>query len=132
METEKTTKTIYTVSVKFAKEENGDLRLDKTKETRYENMIDKDRALRLAKFLETQIQVPKDFPIAYFSLGSKEVNEKEYKKLPVGGGPSRPILEYTTNNEVIEKEIIHEIREGHFVRRLYLCDIIKSWDYEKF
>ena len=124
-------KTTYSVSIKFAKEEDGNLILDKNKEIKYENLVDKERLLRLAKFLETQIKMPKDHPIAYFSLKSNLISEDEYDNLPCGG-PSRPILEFTTTNGETNKETIYELEEGHFVRRLYLCDIIKNWDFEEF
>lgn len=125
---------LYSVEVNFAKEFDDKFLMDDKNWMKYSFFKERGTASQLMRTVRSRAKASKDFPVIFFSLYQNLIPENELKPKLIEW--AKPLFNTITKEEIcINGEIKNDsisYHEGGFVRQLYLCDIIKNWDYEPF
>ena len=116
---------IYHVTLSYLREEVVGYSLDENKGHLYAGLRGRENATKLSEFVLDKFPANEDYPIRLLMIFKGEKLDHKKEEFPY------PIQEHAFSTENKE-ETIHQLTPNLFVRKLYLCDITKNWDYEPF
>jgi hypothetical protein len=106
----------YALILSNIKKQDNVYYLDSNENIIYKPVLGKKSVQKLIEAIKNKY----DFPTKQFTIF--EIDAEIKNKFP------KRLSEFVSGKE----NIVYELKQGFFVRELYLCDVIKNWDFEDF
>lgn len=124
-------KELYSLKVHYAKENSKEgLELNPDVWREYTNLDNEESTQQLIDLLKTGLTPPSDYPLIHFQIDVDTIPKEQFR--PTTSDQPRRITEKIYEEGNIKEDYVYQLNPKSFVRELYLCDIIKGWDYEPF